>query len=89
MNLPFEIAQLVTQLQSQTQQTPGLALSHALLLDNKLTKLDWLSPITYSATGIACPGWASKNTPVISPALPQMALINAEAKRKQGPVDAR
>jgi hypothetical protein len=83
MNLPFEIAQIVTQLQSQTQQTPGLALSHALLLDNKLTKLDWLSPITYSATGIACPECFSKNSPVISPALPQMALFNADAKRKQ------
>lgn len=84
MTLPFEIAQTVTQVQSQTQQSPGLALCDALLLDNKLKTLGWLYPITYSATGIACPAWTSKSSPVISPALPQMALINAEAKRKQG-----
>lgn len=84
MTLPFEIAQTVTQVQSQTQQSPGLALCDALLLDNKLKTQNWLYPITYSATGIACPAWASKSSPVTNPALPQMALINAEAKRKQG-----
>ena len=84
MNIPFEIVQIVTKQQSQTQQSPGLALSHALLLDNKLKKLDWLNPVTYSATGIAAPGWLTMPSPVINPALPQSALINADAKRKQG-----